>query len=484
VSDDLIGKTLNPDAPETKVPALPTLANADALLAAIKELLEVREGVRGNPLDSSVTWRDLLRSGVASLVVNGRLVSRANRSSPIVPTEPEVDLSPPPQPAGVIATGGYETVLIGWNEPGYKNHGYAEIFRSESSDFSGAIKVGQAAGTLFTDRPGLNVTRWYWVRFVSQADVAGQFNALEGTPATTGLDVPSTLEALIGQVGPEQLDAALGGRYAVKVDENGYISGYGLLVDTNEADPASTFVVRADRLVVANPGGPDIEPVIPFIVQTTPTTVNGVSVPAGVYMDGAYIQNGTITNVKVANASIDDAKIVNVAVDKLTAGDIGVGQFIQSTNYVPGQSGWRISGDGTAELNTVSARGDINAVSGTITGAVIVGSLIQTAPSGQRIQLDSQGFLFLTGASAGKYGTFKYGAKKYGDGVLVYLNNQTKKVPFYVNSEQNVADIHLYSRGADPVGATYEPGDMICVNGRLKIYVPALGGWKTVALEP
>lgn len=97
--------------------------------------------------------------------------------------------------------------------------------------------------------------------------------------------------------------------------------------------------------------------------------------------------------------------------------------------------------------------------------------------------LDNQGLLFLTGASSGKYGSFKYGAKKYGSGVLVYFNNATKRVPFYVSGEQNVADIHLYNRSANPTGATYEAGDMIVVNGRLRIFVPALGGWKQVALE-
>jgi len=65
----------------------------------------------------------------------------------------------------------------------------------------------------------------------------------------------------------------------------------------------------------------------------------------------------------------------------------------------------------------------------------------------------------------------------------VYFNDRTKKVPFYVSGEQNVADIHLYNRGANPTGGTYEDGDMIVVGGRLRIYVAALGGWKQVALE-
>lgn len=193
----------------------------------------------------------------------------------------------------------------------------------------------------------------------------------------------------------------------------------------------------------------------------------------------AAIQNGAIVNAMLGDATITSAKIANVSADKLTSGSIGVGQFIQSNNYNAGVAGWRINADGTAEFNTVQARGSVNATSGSIIGATIA-----TALSGQRIVLDNRGLLFLTGASSGKYGTFKYGARKYGSGVLVYFNNADRRVPFYVSAEQNVADIHLFNRSANPTGGTYEAGDMIVVNGRLRIFVPALGGWRQVALEP
>lgn len=283
-------------------------------------------------------------------------------------------------------------------------------------------------------------------------------------------------------------DDSLFAQYTVKVDLNGYVSGFGLASESTGAAPTSAFVVRADSFSIASPSGPGITPATPFIVRTTPVTIGGVNVPVGVYMTDAFIQNGTITNAKIANLAVDDGKIANLSVTKLTAGSIAVGEYIQSTGYVAGSAGWRIDGDGNAEFSNVTVRGTVTGssiVGSTITGSIITGATIRTAASGQRIQMDADGLLFLTGATGGKYGTFKYGnARKYGSGVLVYFNNATKRVPFYVAGEQNVADIHLYNRGADPTGATYEAGDMICVNGRLKIYVPALGGWKTLALEP
>jgi hypothetical protein len=283
-------------------------------------------------------------------------------------------------------------------------------------------------------------------------------------------------------------DNSLFAQYTVKVDLNGYVSGFGLASESTGATPTSAFVVRADSFSIASPSGPGITPASPFIVRTTPINIGGVDVPAGVYMTDTFVQNGTITNAKIANLAVDSAKISGITVDKLLAGSIAVGQHIQSTGYVAGSAGWRIDGNGNAEFSNVTVRGTVTGssiIGSTITGSIITGATIRTAASGQRIQMDADGLLFLTGAVGGKYGTFKYGnARKYGSGVLVYFNNATKRVPFYVAGEQNVADIHLYNRGADPTGATYEAGDMICVNGRLKIFVPALGGWRTLALEP
>jgi hypothetical protein len=98
---------------------------------------------------------------------------------------------------------------------------------------------------------------------------------------------------------------------------------------------------------------------MPFIVRTSATTINGVSVPAGVYITDGYIQNGTITNAKIADATIDSAKIASLAADKITAGSITAGQYIQSANYVSGSSGWRINGNGAAEFGAASIRGQL-----------------------------------------------------------------------------------------------------------------------------
>ena len=157
-------------------------------------------------------------------------------------------------------------------------------------------------------------------------------------------------------------DGTIEAKYTVKVDVAGHVSGYGLIADNNTGTPASEFGIRADSFWLAPPtntdsnaptenlypgyvwlqnGDPDTYDTkywtgsawsttpqnLPFVVRTTPTTINGVSVPAGVYMEQAYIANGTITNAKIGNAAIDDAKIANIDAGKITTGYLDAGRI-------------------------------------------------------------------------------------------------------------------------------------------------------------
>lgn len=91
--------------------------------------------------------------------------------------------------------------------------------------------------------------------------------------------------------------------------------------------------------------------------------INGVTIPAGAYMKSAYIHDASVTNAKIANLAVDNAKIANLSANKLTAGAVAVGEYIQSSGYVSGSAGWRIHGDGSAEFANIYARGNIRATS-------------------------------------------------------------------------------------------------------------------------
>jgi hypothetical protein len=149
-------------------------------------------------------------------------------------------------------------------------------------------------------------------------------------------------------------DNSLLAQYTVKIDLNGYVSGFGLASTAPvNGTPSSEFIVRVDRFSVASPGQTTI---VPFIVQASATTINGVSVPAGVYMNDAYIRNGTITNAKIGNAAIDDAKIASLSADKITAGSLDAARIaidnVVLDTYFDGSIGRRRLYIPDARINT------------------------------------------------------------------------------------------------------------------------------------
>ncbi|MCP1506813.1 putative phage tail protein [Pseudomonas marginalis] len=125
--------------------------------------------------------------------------------------------------------------------------------------------------------------------------------------------------------------------WSVKMQYNSvtgqYITaGVGLSIENGPAGLQSQFLVSADRFAIVNTiAGGAIS--VPFAVQG-----------GQVFMNSAFIQDGTITNAKIGN-------------------------FIASNNYVAGVSGWKLFFDGTFEINSAfggQARQVINNAGGKV----------------------------------------------------------------------------------------------------------------------
>ena len=116
--------------------------------------------------------------------------------------------------------------------------------------------------------------------------------------------------------------AGLEARYTVKANAQGFVSGYGLAIDLNNAAPLSAFKVQATAFQVQSTG---TSTATPFQVRSVDTEIGGEDVPAGTYINQAFIENGSIVKAKIGDAEIDDAKIANVSADKINAGTIDVG---------------------------------------------------------------------------------------------------------------------------------------------------------------
>jgi len=136
----------------------------------------------------------------------------------------------------------------------------------------------------------------------------------------------------------ESLDG-IEGKYGVEIDNNDIITGFQLL---SGAGTPSAFNVRADQFNVFSTDGTTSD--VPFSVFTSSRTVDGVSYPAGIYMDNVYVTNSisltdengnvilssgsqldggtyiadtSIDTAQIADAAIEEAKIDNLAVSTL-----------------------------------------------------------------------------------------------------------------------------------------------------------------------
>ena len=169
---------------ETKLPAIPN--STDPAVKALKEATEVRLGRRGDPLDRGLTVRDLYENGV--ITVSGLpevpIVGGGTGGLPISPRPIIGDTSQPPAPTSLVTAGGFTGIIVSWSKPQRKDL-TANVYRNTVDNISTAVLIGIAAGEIFSDSVSHGSTYYYWVRFVSAAEVTGPFNATAGTIAVT-----------------------------------------------------------------------------------------------------------------------------------------------------------------------------------------------------------------------------------------------------------------------------------------------------------
>lgn len=312
----------------------------------------VREALDSGGNNRLITVNDLISSGIAVPGPGGT----------IIPPSGGGVITTPPTPKNVAANGAIQNIIVTWDDPLYFGHAYAEVWGSDTDNLGDAVQIGMAPGAIFIDAIGPSSIRYYWVRFVNTLGTAGAFNAVAGVQGVTGPAVEYLIDTLT--------DAALDPdspytKFAVRADLFYVVPE----VDFNqESTPTATatgdlWYQPSTEITRTWDGSAwsSFSVQLPFIVNSSPQTINGVAVPAGVYMDAAFIKNGTITNAKIGNAAIDDAKIANLSAGKITAGSISVGSFIQSSNYLIGSQGWKIHGDGTAEFAAAAIRGQLTA---------------------------------------------------------------------------------------------------------------------------
>lgn len=256
----------------------------------------VRELIASTGSDRLASVKELADVGLVNVNALGEL-SLANA--------PEV-YGTPPAPQNFTATAAIRNVILEWDAPVYPHHAYSEVWGASTDDRSTAVLLGQTPGAVYTDALGPSSTRYYWVRFINTQYVAGAYNDLAGTSATTGADLAYTMDLLTDVYG-----------------------------GTSEA---------------------------PYFILDAEQEIDGVMVPAGVYMKAAFIFNGEITNAKIGEAAIDEAKIADLAVTNAKIADATI------TNAKIGDAEIDVAKIDVASITSLSA---LSADMGTITAGLM-----------------------------------------------------------------------------------------------------------------
>lgn len=278
---------------------------------------------------------------------------------------------------------------------------YAAAARSRTYRQTSAPTTGMSTGDLWFDSDENNKPyRYSGSAWVATDDTRIAINAAaivseQTARANADTSIAESVTTLSSTVGGHTISIqasastinGINAKYTIKVDNNGYMSGYGLISTANNGTPTSAFTVLADKFQVVMPG---LAAKVPFIVGQ----VNGVStvgVNGALVVDGSILARSINTNgltvrdnagniILSSGVPLDWARIngrppdligvhnpitANNATTYVANGAFGnaqIGGDLWSTNWSGwGGNGWLLSRSGSMYLNNVYARGDIEA---------------------------------------------------------------------------------------------------------------------------
>ena len=318
-------------------------------LTALKEIIEVRDGRIGDPLERFVTLRDLAGVDLLNVARVGRQGTVLSPGSGVGQSAP--DLTVPPVATGLTASGAIQSVILDWTDAltQYGNHSYTEIWRSDTDDLGAAVLVGQSPSFVWVDSVETGQTKYYWIRFVSTANIVGPFNSVAGTPATTGF-------LLTGDLADLAVEAAK--------------LASGAVDDTKLADGAVTATKIANLAV----GSAAIANLAVATGHIQDAAIVNAKI-GNLAVDSAKIADAAIVNAKIANLAVTAAKIADAAITnaKIGAAAIGTANIIDANITTLKLSGQAVTIPSSAYtaggISIPTTYVDIQSVTYTSTGA-------------------------------------------------------------------------------------------------------------------
>lgn len=176
-------------------------------LSAIKENLEVRLRQRGNALDASPTFRDLLDTGILKIregvtTIGGRQYTAEQLLGLVTGSLPDwiTSDSAPPAPTGLVVASDATNTILTWNASEFDQYSETEVWRSTTNNLSTAVKIGSTSGVTFTDGlPDVGVAYYYWIRDVAFNLLPSPFNDVNGSSTNLGPGPVTVSSRFVGQ---------------------------------------------------------------------------------------------------------------------------------------------------------------------------------------------------------------------------------------------------------------------------------------------
>lgn len=175
---------------------------------------------------------------------------RVNQQDELEFIEPSPTCPFPPAPTNLVAAGAMTTIILEWEGIEYGGtscHNFTEIYRATVDNIGQAVLIGVSNGKVFADSVEQDSQYYYWVRFVNKTDDVGPFSV--SAFASTIRDIEYLIETLSEATG-----------------------------NVSEA---------------------------PFFQIDEPTVINGVEIPAGTYINSAFIHEAEITSAQIGSLAAD-----------------------------------------------------------------------------------------------------------------------------------------------------------------------------------
>ncbi|CAG9228909.1 phage tail protein [Burkholderia vietnamiensis] len=135
------------------------------------------------------------------------------------------------------------------------------------------------------------------------------------TLTTTVNGHTSTIQQQAGSIN------GLSSQYTVKIDNNGYVAGFGLASTSVNGVPTSEFAVRTDTFSVNLPGYPGVHPFTIGSVDGMPRVIISSALIGDASINTAKIGDLQVNTAKIADAAISAAKIQNAAIQTAHIGE-------------------------------------------------------------------------------------------------------------------------------------------------------------------